>query len=216
MYIQEKKGTTKAIETYSFVDSSARYVKVTITKGVSGSSKITAQISELDIFGKAGSSSISGQSDVFSSSSDSGTIIEGQTPSEPIANSGPDNNSINNNSPPSARDDRIRTEQNKPVVVAVLANDKDVDGDKIKIISVSSPKNGSTVMINENDTITFVPERDFVGVDTFSHVIADSEGKTDEGKVSADVRGLTDEKQQDMPRQPSSSKALNLIPPVSE
>ena len=68
-------------------------------------------------------------------------------------------------------------------------------------------------MINENDTITFVPGTDFVGVDTFSYVIADSEENTDEGKVSADVRGLTDEKQQDMPRQPSSSKALNLIPP---
>src|SRR5207344_2651993 len=111
------------------------------TKGNSVSSKIRAQISELDIFGKAGSSSISGQSDVFSSSSDSGTIIEGQNPSEPIKNSGShdDNNSVNNNnnSPPSARDDRIRTEQNKPVVFAVLANDKDVDGDKIKIISVS-------------------------------------------------------------------------------
>ena len=99
---------------------------------------------------------------------------------------------------------------------AVLANDKDADGDKIKIISVSSPKNGGTVMINENDTITFVPERDFVGVDTFSYVIADSEGKTDEGKVSAYVRGLTDEKQPEMPRQPSSSKALNMNPPVSE
>ena len=98
----------------------------------------------------------------------------------------------------------------------VLANDKDLDGDKIKIISVSSPKNGGTVMINENDTITFVPERDFVGVDTFSYVIADSEGKTDEGKVSADVRGVTDEKQPDMPRHPSSSKALDINPPVSE
>ena len=71
-------------------------------------------------------------------------------------------------------------------------------------------------MINENDTITFVPERDFVGVDTFSYVIADSEGKTDEGKVSADVRGVTDEKQQDLPRQLGSSKVLNTIPPVSE
>ena len=71
-------------------------------------------------------------------------------------------------------------------------------------------------MINENDTITFVSGRDFVGVDTFSYVIADSEGNTDEGKVSADVRGLTDEKQQDIPWQPSSSKALNMIPPVSE
>jgi subtilisin len=214
VYSGKSKGTTKATETYSFADSSARYVKVTITKGVSGSSKITAQISELDIFGKAGSSSISGQS-VGSSSSDSGTITEGQNPSESIKNSGADNNSVNNNSPPSARDDIIRTEQNKPVVVAVLDNDKDADGDKIKIISVSSPKNGGTVMINENDTITFVPGRDFVGVDTFSYVIADSEGNTDEGKVSADVRGVTDEKQQDMPRQPSS-KALDINPSVSE
>ena len=72
MYSGKSKGTTKATETYSFADSSARYVKVTITKGDSGSSKIRAQISELDIFGKAGTSSISGQSDVFSSSSDSG------------------------------------------------------------------------------------------------------------------------------------------------
>ena len=218
VYSGKSKGTTKATETYSFADSSARYVKVTITKGDSGSSKIRAQISELDIFGKAGSSSISGQSDVFSSSSDSGTIIEGQNPSESIKNSGANNNSDNNNnnSLPSARDDRIRTEENKPVVFAVLANDKDLDGDKIKIISVSSPKNGGTVMMNENDTITFMPERDFVGVDTFSYVIADSEGKTDEGKVSADVRGLTDGKQPDMPRQPGSSKALNTIPPVSE
>ena len=122
----------------------------------------------------------------------------------------------NNNSPPSARDDRIRTEQNKPVVVAVLDNDKDADGDKIKIISVSSPTNGGTVMMNENDTITFVPGRDFVGVDTFSYVIADSEGNTDEGKVSADVRGVTDGKQQDMPRQPGSSKVLNINPLVNE
>lgn len=203
---------------------------MTISKGVSGSSKISAQISELDIFGKAGSSSISGQSDVFSSSSDSGTVIEGQTPSgESIKNSGPDNNSVNDNSvydnsvsannndsPPSARDDRIRTEQNKPAVIAVLANDKDADGDKIKIISVSSPKNGGTVMINENDTITFVPERNFVGVDTFSYVIADSEGKTDQGKVSAYVREVTDEKQPEIPRQPSSTKALSMNPQASE
>jgi hypothetical protein len=216
VYSGKSKGTTKATETYSFADSSARYVKVTITKGVLGSSKITAQISELDIFGKAGSSSISGQS-VGSSSSDSGTITEGQNPSESIKNSGADNNSVNNKSPPSARDDRIRTEQNKPVVVAVLDNDKDADGDKIKIISVSSPKNGGTVMINENDTITFVPGRDFVGVDTFSYVIADSEGNTDEGKVSVSVRGsIIDNKDADMSSQASKSKVQNIKPSIDE
>lgn len=71
-------------------------------------------------------------------------------------------------------------------------------------------------MINENDTITFEPATDFVGADTFSYIIADSQGKTDEGKVSAEVRGLKDDKQPDMPRQPSSSKALNINPPANE
>lgn len=216
LYSGKSKGNTKAMETYGFADSSARYVKMTITKGVSGSSKITAQISELEIFGKAGSSSISGQSVGSSSSSDSGTITEGQNPNEAISNSGADNNSVNNNSPPSAKDDRIRTEENKPALFTVLDNDKDADGDKIKIISVTSPKNGGTAKINENDTITFEPERDFVGVDTFSYVIADSEGNTDEGKVSADVRGVIGGKQPDRPREPSSSKALNINPSVSE
>ena len=147
VYSGKSKGNSKAIETYSFADSTARYVKVTITKGVSGTSKVTAQISEIDIFGKAGASSINRQTDVFSSSSDSGTITEGQNPSESIKKSGANknkNNNINNNSPPSAKDDRIRIEENKPAVFSVLENDKDADGDKIEIVSVSSPKNGGT------------------------------------------------------------------------
>ncbi len=55
-----------------------------------------------------------------------------------------------------------------------------------------------TDAVNENDTITFEPSTDFVGTDTFSYVIADSEGNTDEGKVSADVRRATDDKQPDV------------------
>ena len=72
------------------------------------------------------------------------------------------------------------------------------------------------MQINENDTITFEPSTDFVGTDTFSYVIADSEGNTDEGKVSADVRRATDDKQPDVSLQPGSSKALNMNPPVNE
>jgi len=211
------------METYGFADTSARYVKVTITKGTSSTSKITAQISEIDIFGKSGTSS-SKESEGTSSSSNSVTLTDAQTPNELTDNSGAnyinnnDNNidNYNNNSPPSARDDRISTEENKPVVVAVLDNDKDADGDKIKIISVTQPKNGGTVIINENDTITFDPRRDYVGVDTFSYFIEDSEGKSDEGKVSATVRSVKVDKQQDIPRLQSSSKAQSINPSVNE
>ena len=90
---------------------------MTITKGVSSSSKATAQISELDIFGKEGASSINRQSNVFSSRQIQGTITEGQNPSESIKNSSANKNknnninNINNNTPPSAKDDRIKIEE---------------------------------------------------------------------------------------------------------
>jgi hypothetical protein len=89
---------------------------VTITKGVSSSSKATAQISELDIFGKEGASSIN-RLKCFFFPSDSGTIAEGQNPSESIKNSSANKNknininNINNNTPPSAKDDRIKIEE---------------------------------------------------------------------------------------------------------
>ena len=96
------------------------------------------------------------------------------------------------------------------MVFAVLDNDKDADGNKLKSYLYLHQR--MVPLINENDTITFEPSTDFVGTDKFSYVIADSEGNTDEGKVSADVRRGTDDKQPDVPRQPSSSKALNMNP----
>lgn len=96
---------------------------------------------------------------------------------------------------------------------AILDNDKDANGDKIKIISVSSPRKGGIATINENTTITFMPAKDFVGIDTFSYVISDSDGKTDEGKVSVNIKGVTDNMQhQDQLRQASSWKAQITTP----
>lgn len=54
------------------------------------------------------------------------------------------------NHPPVAKDDRLRTEANNQVVASILDNDNDPDGDKLNIISVTSPtKRGSTVTIND-------------------------------------------------------------------
>ena len=50
----ERIGTTKSPQKYSFEESEARYVKITIPDSHAGSAKSIAQISEIDIFRNAG------------------------------------------------------------------------------------------------------------------------------------------------------------------
>ena len=96
---------------------------------------------------------------------------------------------ITTNNPPIAKDDRLRAVENRPVVGKILDNDIDPDGNKLKIISVTSPtKNHGTVIINKNDTVTFLPATDFVGIDSFTYILSDGHGKNDIGKVSIIVK----------------------------
>jgi hypothetical protein len=93
------------------------------------------------------------------------------------------------NRPPLAKDDRIETSINKPIVASVLNNDVDSDGDKVKIVSIESPtKQGGKVTIgNTDDTITYLPSRDFVGRDSFAYTIIDENRNTDVAKVIVTV-----------------------------
>ena len=85
--------------------------------------------------------------------------------------------------------DRLRAVANWPVVGKILDNDIDPDGDKLKIISVtSSTKNDGSVIKNKNDTVTFLPATNFVGIDSFSYTVSDGKGETDKAKVSLSIK----------------------------
>jgi len=99
----------------------------------------------------------------------------------------PSNDKILINHNPVAKDDRVRTVTNNPVLVKVLANDKDRDGDKLNVLPVSPSTYGATVLVNENGTILFKPVPDFVGVDTFFYSISDGKGGINKAKVSVNV-----------------------------
>jgi Bacterial Ig domain len=79
------------------------------------------------------------------------------------------------NHPPVAMDDMETTSENTPVIISILDNDVDSDGDSIGVIVVGTPSSG-TAIINENGTITYTPNNGFVGSDSFTYVIADGEG----------------------------------------
>ena len=82
------------------------------------------------------------------------------------------------NPPPVAADDTAFTEPDKPVVIAVLANDHDGGSDSDPLTVTSATTNSGTVAINPNGTLTFVPAPGFVGVATITYTISDGQGGT--------------------------------------
>ncbi|MBO6574778.1 MAG: tandem-95 repeat protein [Rhodothermales bacterium] len=86
------------------------------------------------------------------------------------------------NSLPIAAEDLVATMEDVPVQITPLANDSDPDMDELTIRSYTAPANGS--IDRSGHTLTYTPDADFFGQDTFSYVVADGKG----GSVSAQIR----------------------------
>jgi hypothetical protein len=77
------------------------------------------------------------------------------------------------NDPPGAADDAATTNEDALVTVDLLANDSDPDaGDTLKVTNLSTPANGSLVD-NGDGTVTYTPDPDFNGTDTFTYTAND-------------------------------------------
>jgi hypothetical protein len=72
---------------------------------------------------------------------------------------------------PVAQDDSAKTAYETAVKIDVLSNDSDEDGDALSISSTTSPANGSVVI--ESGAITYTPNDDFSGEDSFEYSITD-------------------------------------------
>jgi hypothetical protein len=86
----------------------------------------------------------------------------------------------------------------------------DPDGDKLRIVSVSSPTpKGGSIIINDNNgagstTVTYTPPVDFVGSDSFAYVISDNKGATNEAIVKIAIRGVDEQNLDNDKKGPSS------------
>jgi len=89
------------------------------------------------------------------------------------------------NEAPTAQDDTEQTQQGEPVSIPVLANDTDPDGDPLFIESTSDPAGG--VVTVSGGTIVYTPADGFIGPDTFTYTISDSQGETDTAEVTVGV-----------------------------
>ncbi len=90
------------------------------------------------------------------------------------------------NHPPKANDDKATTKYETAVVIDVLKNDSDEDGDKLFIKSVTTPSHGQVTI--ENEKIKYEPDKGFSGEDSFYYTISDGRGKKDSAKVTIKVK----------------------------
>jgi len=91
------------------------------------------------------------------------------------------------NDPPVAVDDNVFTDQEKPVVIAPLANDSDVDGDSLTFMEPPQPF-GGTLAVNPDGTVTYTPAAGFFGADVFLYMVTDGHGGTATARIRVDVR----------------------------
>ncbi len=86
------------------------------------------------------------------------------------------------NDPPVAINDMVITPEDSTIILAVLKNDYDVDGDSLSITAVSDPPHGR-IRLNGDSTLTYRPDTDFHGIDSLVYIVTDRKAAYNTGKV---------------------------------
>jgi VCBS repeat-containing protein len=94
------------------------------------------------------------------------------------------------NDAPVARDDSAQTFEDTPVRVNVLDNDLDAD-DALAVAGVTRGAHGS-VNVNADGTLSYTPDPDFNGPDSFTYTLDDRRGGTATATVRVEVLAVND------------------------
>jgi hypothetical protein len=87
---------------------------------------------------------------------------------------------------PVAVDDSAVTVAGVSVAVGVLGNDSDPDGDALVVVGLSDPVGGSAVL-SPDQTVSYVPDPGFVGIDSFTYRASDGVGVSNLATVTVTV-----------------------------
>ncbi|MDP3298128.1 MAG: Ig-like domain-containing protein [Thermodesulfovibrionia bacterium] len=98
------------------------------------------------------------------------------------------------NDPPVCTDDNATTDEDIPVTIAVISNDNGGPLNENQTLIVTSITQGTNgIVINNGDnTVTYIPNPNYNGSDSFSYTISDSEGLTDTAIVNITINPVND------------------------
>jgi VCBS repeat-containing protein len=104
-----------------------------------------------------------------------------------------------NNQPPTAGNDTATTNEDTPIVINVLANDSDPEGQPLQVTQLNLTGTQGNVTINPNNTISYAPGGAFQtldagesATDVFSYTVTDVNGATAQAAVQVTVTGVND------------------------
>jgi len=90
------------------------------------------------------------------------------------------------NNSPVAEDDSVSLMLNNSITISVLDNDSDIDGDVLTVVNASA--NFGSVVIDDQQSITYTANTDYIGLDTVTYTIADNNGRTAVAQVHITVK----------------------------
>ncbi len=94
------------------------------------------------------------------------------------------------NDPPRAIDDLVTTEEEQAVVISVLRNDTDPEGNPLWVASVDTPRHGSVAILDPG-TVLFTPDQNFHGTARFRYLVSDGKDVA-QGMVTVTVHSRDD------------------------
>ena len=107
------------------------------------------------------------------------------------------------NDDPDAIDDTagVGEDDTTPTTIDLTANDTDVEGDDVEILTIDTTGTQGTVTVNaDNDTVDYDPNGAFeslgggeTAIDTFTYTVTDGNGGTDTATVTVTVTGANDD-----------------------
>ncbi|MEN8178484.1 MAG: Ig-like domain-containing protein, partial [Pseudomonadota bacterium] len=92
-----------------------------------------------------------------------------------------------NQAPVAVNDGPFTVIHDTSLVLDVLANDSDADGDTLTVVAITNHPANGMVTINADFTLTYTPDAGFVGDDPFTYTIDDGFGGSDEATVVVSV-----------------------------
>ncbi|MCP4474227.1 MAG: tandem-95 repeat protein, partial [Gammaproteobacteria bacterium] len=96
----------------------------------------------------------------------------------------------NINDAPVAENDFGTTAEDNAITLNLLANDSDIDGDILSVISLTQPANGTVV--NNGSDVTYTPNANYNGSDNFSYTVSDGNDGEAQATVTITVTPVND------------------------
>ena len=98
--------------------------------------------------------------------------------------------SLAQNTPPIAVDDAAVAQGTTPIRINVLLNDRDPDGDRLTIDSVTQPAGGVVAIGDLGTSVTFTANSGIRGLQTFQYYVSDRRGGLVPANVTVEVNAL--------------------------